>query len=434
MPANHSNAALLVAALVAACGSKPTTPPAPSAPPAAPHDEATVAVAAPVPDAGAIAVDSPPIVAPRAGADFIDEARWLFRIAGCGDGPLPTPFAGDPDRAATYQRVIDQHCKAIAPDVAKFREVYFVNAPAWLDAHVPADVPSSVVYPFGGGDLLSALAAFRSATEITTISLELAGDPRRVADVTAPQLAADLARFRNEIAWLIRFGSNTSVNLSAQQRNHLPGQTSSFLLALAIGGYEPVAMRYFTIDDQGAIHYLEKSEIEADTKSTKSLGSGWRDPNFAESFRNVEISYRKVGEASIRTHRHIAWNLDNKHLKERPGLLRQVEAKGKVAIIVKGASYLLWQREFATIRTYILDHLAFMLSDSTGIPPMYAGPAGMVQEAYGRYVRAGLPHAAGSQQDYEMRQLWKNPAGPAPFRFGYVDGASNHHLLITRPK
>ena len=52
-------------------------------------------------------------------------------------------------------------------------------------------MPKTVVYPFGGGDLLSALVAFPDATEITTISLEQAGDPRRLRTLTPD---ADRAR------------------------------------------------------------------------------------------------------------------------------------------------------------------------------------------------------------------------------------------------
>jgi hypothetical protein len=262
----------------------------------------------------------------------------------------------------------------------------------------------------------------------------MAGDPRRLPTLKPAQLETDLATFRQEISWLIQLGSNTSVNLSAQQRNSLPGQTSSFLLALYVGGYEPVGMRYFTIDDAGAIRYVDQAAIDADTKSTKSLSGSWSNPNFAESFRNVEIRYRKIGDTAERVHRHIAWNLDNEHVTKQPGLLKWLEAKGKVTIVVKGASYLLYNDSFKLIRDYILTHLAFMLSDSTGVPPMYAQPAGMVQEAWGKYVKPGLAFAVGSKQDLDMRTLWKNPAGPAPFRFGYIDSNNNAHVLITKPK
>jgi hypothetical protein len=415
-----------------ACGSasepSPQTTTTTPTPPAAPRVDPATDPSPPVPVEPPADPVPPPAAAP--GADFIAEARALYRVAGCAEGPLPEAFARDP----RYVKVIDRHCQAIARDVAKFREAYFVKGRAWVDQHVPGDVPRSVVYPFGGGDLLSALAVYPSATEITTISLEQSGDPRRLARLTPTELDRDLATFRKQVAWLIAFGSNTSVNLSAQQRTALPGQVTSFLLGLAIGGYEPVAMRYFRIDDTGAIHYLDQAEIEADTAATASLSTRWDKPSFAASFRNVEITYRKLGESGPRVHRHVAWNLANAELAKQPGLLRHLEAKGKVSVIVKGASYLLWIDDFSTMRRYLLDHLAFMLSDSTGIPPMYAEPAGMVLEPWGRYVKPGLPHAVGKKQDLDMRALWKKSKGPAPFRFGYIDSDKNHHLLITRPR
>ena len=63
--------------------------------------------------------------------------------------------------------------------------VWLTRGPALLSQVVPRDLPPTVVYPFGGGDLLTALVMFPKATEITTLSLEPAGDPRTV-DALAP--------------------------------------------------------------------------------------------------------------------------------------------------------------------------------------------------------------------------------------------------------
>jgi hypothetical protein len=220
---------------------------------------------------------------PEKGQDFIAEAKLLYRVAGCADGELPPEFAKDPK----FKQVIDKHCKTIAPHVAKFRDAYFVKGKDWMAKHIPSTIPSTVVYPFGGGDLLSAIAVFPAASEITTVSLELAGDPRTINGLTPAKLGTELAKFRTEIEWLIKFGSNTSVNLSAQQRSALPGQLTSFLLGLAICGYEPVGVKYFRIDEHGALHYYDQAEIDADTKNTKSLSDRWNKPAFAASCRNV---------------------------------------------------------------------------------------------------------------------------------------------------
>jgi hypothetical protein len=83
----------------------------------------------------------------------------------------------------------------------------------------------------------------------------------------------------------------------------------------------------------------------------------------------------------------------------------------------------------------MLDHLAWMLSDSTGIPPLYAEPAGMVQETFGSYSGAFLEGSRGTRADQSFVALWrKNPRNKLGFRFGYVDAAGAGHLVITRPK
>lgn len=429
--------------LVCACSSKGSPSSAPPVgdldvhiPHTTPSDAAVVAVAA---DA-AVAVDAgpaPDAAAPAStadGHDFIDDAKRLYRVAGCG--PVETA-ADDP-----LKKVVERHCKAIQPKLESFRAAYFGKHRAWFDAVVPKDIPKTVVYPFGGGDLLSALVAFPDATEITTISLELAGDPRRLKTLAPRVVEQSLGAFRAQIGGLIAVGSNTSENLSAQQRNELPGQVSSFLLGLVTAGYEPVAMRYFTLTPSGDIDYLDLAEIEeldkkATAKGTTSLKHDWLDPNFSEAFSHVEIQYRKAGDpaADVRVHRHLGWNLGDAYLKANPQLIAHLSKKGKVTLLTKGASYLLWSGGFSTIRKYMLEHLAWMLSDSTGIPPAYARAAKMVQITYGSYTGAFLEYARTSKHDEAFIELWaKSPRRRLGFRFGYVDMEQHAHVVVTRPK
>jgi len=396
-----------------------------------PVDAAMIAEA---PDAAAVA--TPPPIAPTAtGVDFIADAKLLYRIAACGNADQPVD--------AAIQKIVDRHCKRILENITKFRTQYFEKARTWFDQVVPKDAPKTVVYPFGGGDLISALVAFPDAMEITTISLEQAGDPRRLKTLQPAVLDASLGALRAEIGGLISVGSNTSENLSKGQRNELPGQVSSFLLGLVAGGYEVTSMKYFTLTDTGAIQYYEQADIDAldaklsanKKKDGKTLKHDWLNPNFSEAFQHVEIQYKKVGDTAVRVHRHFGWNLGDDYLKKNGQLLRYLEAKGKVTVLTKGASYLLWRGDFSLIRNYMLEHLAWMLSDSTGIPPAYARKAGMVQETYGAFTGAFLEGAQASNTEQSMVELWaKQPRRKLGFRFGYVDANKQAHLMVTRPK
>ena len=293
------------------------------------------------------------------------------------------------------------------------------------------------MYEFGNDDLVSALVAFPDATEITTVSLELAGDPRKVDQLSPDQLANELAEFRREIGGLIWVGSNLSTNLSGQQGLHIAAQLSSHLLGMATGGYEPVSARFFALDDDGAIHYFEQDEVDADKKSGHSLSSQWRDPAFAQTFGNVEITYRAIGSTDTRVFRHIGWNLGNDYLTKHTGLIKHLETKGMVAILVKGASYLLWLDDFSMFRQFLIDHLAWMITDSTGLAPNYADAAGTLEQvAYGKF--DGPPSAvggmAGKPGDKACRKKWAASTEKMPFRFGYLDAVGHAHTMITTRK
>jgi hypothetical protein len=181
------------------------------------------------------------------------------------------------------------------------------------------------------------------------------------------------------------------------------------------------------------MHYLEKDEI--DEKAGKSLSGSWKAPAFSQSFQNVEVKYRVIGSTEIRTYRHVAWNLSDSYLKKHDAVLKHLDHKGKITILAKGGSNLLWYDEFSMFRQYLIDHIGWMISDSTGVAPMFL-PATLEQEAYGRFVgpTKELEKTEGMKADLSFRKLWSKPKDKMPFRFGYLDKDNSNHLVITRPK
>ncbi|HVY49670.1 MAG TPA: hypothetical protein VHB21_27440, partial [Minicystis sp.] len=289
--------------------------------------------------------------------------------------------------------------------------------------------------PFGGGDLVTAITAYPTAREYTTLSLELAGDPRRLRSLGPRELEASLAKVRAELDELIAVDDySRSETLKRTQRGDIPGELAFFLVALAVHDCEPVDLRYFDVAPDGAIHYLEAAEIDAvEHRLAEHKKGTWWPPDFSEAFANAEITFRPRGDrgAPLRVHRHIAANLADDHLRATPGVLAHLEAKGDVLAMTKAASYLLWNDGFSMIRGYLLGHMVFMISDSTGIPPAFAERAGFVQETYGAF-RSSLLHAP-FKHNTAFKKLWDSqPRRKLPFRFGYRDAAGQNHLLVTR--
>jgi hypothetical protein len=370
------------------------------------------------------------------GTDYGPQVRAMFRVAACGsDDAVPVRFSA---------RTVDAHCKDMQEVYRSYKRAWADKAQAFIAELRPKDLTRTVVYPFGGGDLSSALAVFPDAEELTTISLEAAGDLRVIDTITKAQLATDLDKITLDLRRLYHAAHSTTQSLQEASHSQLPGTIMMALAGLAVHDMEPVALRYFDIEADGSLRYLTNDELDARAaefaaakrgdKKPKKVTHYWYEQDSA--FANVEIQFRPRGEpkANLRTYRHIVANLDDTHMTKDDRVLEHLSAKGKVAVITKAATFLLWYDDFKQIRAYLLGHIAWMISDASGIPPSYAAPAGYEQLTYGEFTG---PYFVIDDKNTraEFVKLWKtNPHHDLPFRFGYPDAEKHNHLMITRPK
>lgn len=364
-----------------------------------------------------VAPPRPPTTTAPAGHDFITEIRALRDVALCvSKAPWP--------RAAAAQT---RHCQRLARLQQAYRDRWLTPAKAFLATVVPPGLPTTVVYPFAGGDLATALTVFPDAVEITTLSLEPAGDPRTLATLQGKGLVTALTVVADELDFLYRINfSNTMNMIGAMRGGQLPTQLVFSLSALELHGHEITAAYFFDVTPDGTLDYLDDADL-ASMPAIDRKGAAARNRRFG----NVELHFRKAGETTTRVYRHINWNLDDAHLSKDARVIKHLAAKGPVAAMTKAASYLLHWGNFSIIRGYLLDHMAWMISDASGIPLKYAAPAGWTQEVWGTFVGAHMTAGRGSNR--ELLKLFKAAARrKMPVRFGYPDRTGKPHLIVTR--
>ncbi len=369
--------------------------------------------------------------------DFTPEIKDTYAAVACGSG-------GSADFASA---VVAKHCKAAGATLTAWDTHWRAKVAPFVAANATTTA-TDVLYPFGGGDLATALVVYPDAHEYTTISLEGMGDPRAITelhgDAKGKQLAAALATFRGNLAESFGYAWNTTADLSvgstagaAKTDTRVPQILGIALTALAVNGYEPLSARYFQIAADGTLAYVTAEDIAA-WDAVKHKTSKKENDLQVGLFTNIEITFRKTGDATAptKTFRHFAADLSN-HMDPgvRAYLTRGVGGGTRpLATITKAAVYLLWRDAFTDLRDLLLARMAIMVSDDTGILPSASEPAGFTVTVWGKYHGAYFP-GANHEIAAKLATYWKTHApGALDFHFGYYDDKRQSHLMITRKK
>jgi hypothetical protein len=358
---------------------------------------------------------------PSTEVDFATELQTLYAIGACADVSVPAAFA------ATDSDLIKRHCEKIHKEQQGYRTKWLSLAEPFMHEHVPADLPKIVVYPFAGGDLSTALTVYPDADEITTLSLEPAGDPRTILSLKKGQLKEALHSIEYELGFLYKVNfSNTMNMIGAMRGGKLPTQLVFGLSALWMHGFEPVKLRYFKVAADGSLQYLSSADVAAVADVAK-ISPAKRNAVFA----NVEVQFRKKGSTRVQIYRHIQANLDDSHIAKEPGVFKHLDSKPKIAAMTKAASYLLSWDSFSKMRGFLLGHAVWMISDATGVAPKWGKSAGFEYETWGLFEDTHLEGGHGVAKSWRD-EFKAQPARKLPFRFGYYDKKFRNHMIIMR--
>ncbi len=121
--------------------------------------------------------------------------------------------------------IVEAHCKLLKKSQDAYKTDWMAKADAFFAETVPKTVPKTVVYPFAGGDLSTALTVYPDADEITTLSLEPAGDPLDLGRLNDGELKQALATVDKELGSLYRANFSVTMNMiSAMRGGSLPTQ------------------------------------------------------------------------------------------------------------------------------------------------------------------------------------------------------------------
>ena len=357
--------------------------------------------------------------------DFGEALRTLAIVAACFEGPVPERF----DAAAVHK-----HCAAMKVIFDDYEQRWATPARPFFANLVPKDIPKTVIYPFGGADLMTALAVYPDLNEITSVSLEAGGDPRSILRTDPSSVMKHLALHRRFLARLVEYNHSRTLDLSLLKGTPLPSQMIFALVGLKMHGYEPLGLRAVRLSPEGKVLYFGASDVAAADAAVEAVKGSLRNRRLNDAFAGYELSFRKKGRDVVQTYRHFQANLVNDELAKDDRILKHLGSKGPVAAITKAASYLLWWGNFKTMRDFLLSKVTWMVSDSTGPNPMHLDPKAWEQSVYGTF--SGTFIKSSYEGIEALQALYKaQPKRPLPFDyFGYPDNHKHGHLVVTRKR
>lgn len=363
------------------------------------------------------------------------ELYALWEVAACGKPVEPAEASAGLERLKEKAgKVIAEHCRALDKILADYHRDWLNPARPFFKELVPTTIPKTVVYPFAGGDLMTALAVFPELAELTTISLESGGDARGIFRVDAKQLAQALASNRRFINELVKWNHNRTIDLNAMELSPLPSQLIFALIGLKAHGFEPVGLRALSLEADGSLIVLGAADYKRIDAAADKLKGGRKNKALNDAFSHYELRFRRPGETSVRIYRHFEMNLADRALSADRRILAHLEKKGKVSAMTKAASHLLWHGGFSQIRNYLKSHIAWMVSDSTGLNPRHLEPDKYEQTVWGRFDVALFNPTTDGQ--VALRELYASqPERKLPFKlFGYPTKTLKPTLIVTRPR
>jgi len=345
------------------------------------------------------------VAAPSTASTLDDQARFLAGLPVTAGSPL-----------ATWQSTSDylDHVKVMN---AKWKTLSerLDKATAWQQAELAPRIDGSrnLVYFFGGPDAVHAIRLFPDAPTYLLAGLEPVGM------VEAPEKLKfkDVHTAIDSISWTLRTFVDKSFFRTTEMGKDLQGQRIKgvlpvLLVMLSRSGAVIDGTTFFEIDAKGA-------------PVAKGGGEKWGD-----GIPGVRITFHLDGKKPQEM-LYVRANVINDSVAAKPGLLTFVRSLGPANGFLKSASFILHDREFATIRSVLLETCAAIVEDDSGVP-LRAFPKGEWDPTcFGKYMAPRDPFEKHYQRDLD-KACAEQPPRPLPFMIGYRKLNDTFLLLATK--
>ena len=328
-----------------------------------------------------------------------DSARLLAGLPVDARSPLQ-PLSATAAMQQHARTVDDVWQKVTAPRVAVER--------AFAAAELADVDDDAVFYPFGGPDILNAVALLPDAPSYTLLGLEPVGP------LPSPTLVADgptLHAVQRALTYALRHNIFITDAMETQVQGKV-GVAALLSFFLVRSGHAIVDARPVTLAADGAV-------VD--------------DVDDADPLRvhGIELVVRRSDRAQLQRVRYFSGNINDEFFARVQGLTSHLSSLGTLTTMIKAASYLMYYPAFDDVRAFVLARSRAIVTDTSGLPFHRLDTPAWRLSLYGTYVAPIHAFADRCQPDLKDA-LHDRAKGPLPFSYGYSYAGHNHVVVARR--
>jgi len=287
----------------------------------------------------------------------------------------------------------------------------------WRSQEVSISHPQrrTLLYPFSGPDFLNAYALFPDHQRYVFFSLERPGTLPDLESVTPAQFSKLLQDVRSAFRDIF-------------QRNYfITDYMTKQLTTPWIRGTVPVMATMMALMGQRIVR-IEPIDLFPELTRNFEAREAQRPRRI---MRGVRIDFADAKSTAPQQLYYFSIDATDKALASYPNFLDWVGQHQPATALIKSASYLLHDNQFAKTRAMILSAADVVIQDDTGIPYRYLNRAPWRVRLYGQYHKPIKSLAFGYQADLEAAYKAKADLAPLPFPFGYHWRGQKSGLLVA---
>ena len=273
----------------------------------------------------------------------------------------------------------------------------------------------ALLYPFSGPDFLNAYTLFPDHGRYVFFSLERPGTVPDLESVTPVQFTKLLQDVRSAFRDIF-------------ERNYfITSYMTKQLTTPWIRGAVPVMATMMALMNRRIVR-IEPLDLFPELTEAYDLPDAKR-PRVL--MRAVRIEFANPSAPGTQQLYYVALDATDKALEFYPEFLNWVGQHKPATVLIKSASYLLHDQQFAKTREMLLDAADVVVQDDTGIPYRFISQTPWQVKLYGRYNRPVRPMRYGYQKDLEAAYSSRQEQVPLPFPFGYHWRGQQSGLIVA---